>query len=40
MSDEAVPEISDEWIKQFLQHLATDKGASIYTQRNYRQALT
>ncbi len=32
-------EIKDEWILQFLQHLATDKGASIYTQRNYRQAL-
>jgi integrase/recombinase XerC len=33
------PEIKDEWIRLFLQHLATDKGASIYTQRNYRQAL-
>ena len=32
-------DIQDEWIRQFLQHLATDKGASIYTQRNYRQAL-
>ncbi len=32
-------EIQDDWIRQFLQHLATDKGASIYTQRNYRQAL-
>ncbi|MDB6026910.1 MAG: Tyrosine recombinase XerC [Verrucomicrobiales bacterium] len=32
-------EIKDEWICHFLQHLATDKGASIYTQRNYRQAL-
>jgi integrase/recombinase XerC len=29
----------DEWISRFLTHLAADKGASIYTQRNYRQAL-
>src|ERR1700722_13194986 len=29
----------DKWVKKFLQHLATDRGASIYTQRNYRQAL-
>ena len=29
----------DSWIQDFLRHLATDKGASIYTQRNYRQAL-
>ena len=26
-------------VTKFLQHLATDRGASIYTQRNYRQAL-
>ena len=32
-------EIRDEWIQNFLQHLASDRGASIYTQRNYRQAL-
>ena len=25
---------------KFLTHLATDRGASVYTQRNYRQALT
>lgn len=31
--------ISDEWLARFLQHLATDRGASGYTQRNYRQAL-
>jgi integrase/recombinase XerC len=30
---------SDSWILDFLRHLATDKDASIYTQRNYRQAL-
>ena len=29
----------DPWISKFLQHLAIDRGASIYTQRNYRQAL-
>ncbi len=29
----------DPWIAKFLQHLASDKGASIYTQRNYRHAL-
>jgi len=29
----------DQWVKKFLAHLATDRGASIYTQRNYRQAL-
>jgi integrase/recombinase XerC len=30
----------DKWIQKFLSHLATDRGASIYTQRNYQQALT
>jgi integrase/recombinase XerC len=30
----------DKWIQKFLTHLATDRGASVYTQRNYRQALT
>lgn len=33
-------EIRDPWVMKFLAHLATDKGASVYTQRNYRQALT
>jgi integrase/recombinase XerC len=32
-------EIRDKWIAKFLSHLATDRGASAYTQRNYRQAL-
>jgi integrase/recombinase XerC len=32
-------EIHDEWMQKFLTHLATDRGASIYTQRNYQQAL-
>ena len=37
----AVPpaEIHDEWMAKFLVHLATDRGASVFTQRNYRQAL-
>jgi len=30
---------NDKWIGKFLQHLATDRGASAYTQRNYRQAM-
>lgn len=29
----------DKWIQKFLSHLATDRGASVYTQRNYRDAL-
>ncbi len=32
-------EIRDKWIHKFLAHLATDRGASVYTQRNYQQAL-
>jgi integrase/recombinase XerC len=31
--------VSDKWIQKFLAHLATDRGASVYTQRNYREAL-
>jgi site-specific recombinase XerD len=27
-------------VRKFLQHLAIDRGASTYTQRNYRQAIT
>jgi integrase/recombinase XerC len=30
----------DQRLQQFFQHLAVDRGASAYTQRNYRQALT
>jgi len=33
------PAAEDKWIRKFLAHLATDRGASVYTQRNYRQAL-
>jgi integrase/recombinase XerC len=32
-------ENQDKWIRKFLAHLATDRGASAYTQRNYQQAL-
>jgi site-specific recombinase XerD len=35
----AQPPVNDKWISKFLQHLATDRGASAYTQRNYRQAM-
>lgn len=38
-SPEELPSVRDAWIQNFLQHLASDRGASIYTQRNYRQAL-
>jgi site-specific recombinase XerD len=34
----SVPE--DSWVSKFLQHLGVDRGASVYTQRNYRDALT
>ena len=33
-------EIHDKWSGQFLAHLAAERGASVYTLRNYRQALT
>ncbi len=42
MESELTPakaEIRDKWISKFLTHLATDRGASVYTQRNYQQAL-
>jgi integrase/recombinase XerC len=29
----------DQWSEKFLAHLATERGMSVYTQRNYRQAL-
>ena len=32
--------MTSSWPDKFLTHLATDRGASVYTQRNYRQALT
>jgi integrase/recombinase XerC len=36
----AAVEIHDARTEKFLIHLATDRGASEYTQRNYKQALT
>jgi integrase/recombinase XerC len=33
------PGLADPQVGQFLQHLASDRGASTYTVRNYRQAL-
>jgi site-specific recombinase XerD len=38
---EAAPPVKpvDKWIQKFLTHLATDRGASVYTQRNYRDTL-
>ena len=42
MKEEAPKEpvaVEDRWIRKFLTHLGTDRGASVYTQRNYRQAL-
>ena len=33
------PVAADPQVTAFLEHLATDRGASVYTQRNYRQAL-
>jgi integrase/recombinase XerC len=38
--EQTASEIRDKWIAKFLAHLATDRGASVYTQRNYSQALT
>jgi integrase/recombinase XerC len=39
MPGAAQPPVNDKWIDKFLQHLATDRGASAYTQRNYGQAM-
>jgi integrase/recombinase XerC len=32
--------VSDHWCESFFQHLRIDRGVSVYTQRNYRHALT
>jgi len=40
--EEAPPptaEVRDPWVRKFLTHLATDRGASVYTRRNYEQTL-
>jgi len=41
VTDETMPKPLpvDKWIQKFLAHLAVDRGASVYTQRNYKQAL-
>src|SRR5512137_1646004 len=39
MPGDSQPPVHDKWINKFLQHLGTDRGASAYTQRNYRQAM-
>ena len=39
METDAPAKSHDKWAAKFLVHLATDRGASVYTQRNYRQAL-
>jgi integrase/recombinase XerC len=31
---------TDAWVSKFFTHLATDRGSSIYTQRNYQQAIS
>ncbi len=36
---ESPPEIRDERVEKFLAHLAADRGASVYTRRNYQQTL-
>jgi site-specific recombinase XerD len=33
------PLVHDEWIDRFIQHLTADRGASVYTVRNYTQIL-
>jgi len=40
MKPRPIDEVGDGWVKKFLVHLTTDRGASVYTERNYRQALT
>jgi integrase/recombinase XerC len=39
ISEKKAPVTGDPWVKKFLVHLATDRGLSVYTQRNYLQAL-
>ena len=39
MTEAATAGLRDAWVKDFLRHLATDRGAAEYTQRNYEQAL-
>jgi site-specific recombinase XerD len=39
MNSQSSPERADSLVENFLEHLAADRGASEYTQRNYRQTL-
>lgn len=39
MKSEAPEAIRDALVEEFLRHLAHERGVSVYTQRNYRQAL-
>src|SRR6185437_7254175 len=36
----SIDALKDKCVHQFLRHLASERGASVYTERNYRQALT
>jgi site-specific recombinase XerD len=40
LSAKADSEIHEPWTQKFLAHLAAERGASVYTLRNYRQTLT
>ncbi len=37
--DEGKPALRDKWVGKFLAQLAAERGASVYTQRNYGHAL-
>jgi integrase/recombinase XerC len=39
MANDPTADAKDKWIQKFLTHLATDRGAASYTQKNYRHAL-
>ncbi len=38
--DSVLAYASDPWVAKFLTNLAAERGSSVFTQRNYRQALT
>jgi integrase/recombinase XerC len=38
-ADTSELQVAERRVRQFLTHLATDRGSSVYTQRNYRHAL-
>jgi integrase/recombinase XerC len=39
MAEKPAEPAGDPWVEKFCRHLVTDRGASVYTQRNYRQAI-